>query len=399
MKKLIKNNVYWVGKNDWELRRFHGYEYSTHRGSTYNSYLIKEEKNVLIETVYQPFSAEFIANLSKEINLSKIDFIIANHAEPDHSGALSELMSLIPYTPVYCTENGENSLKGHYHQEWNFKTVKTGDKLSVGNGKELIFIQAPMLHWPDSMFCYLTCDNILFSNDAFGQHFCSELLFNDLVDQYELYSEAIKYYANILTPFSHLVGKKIDEIVNLNLPVNVICTSHGVVWRDNPLQIIKKYAEWAANYQENQITVIYDTMYNGTRSIAENIVKGINQADNNINVKLYNAATNDKNDIITEIFKSKAILIGSPTVNNGIMSSIAGLMEMIKGLKFKDKKAASFGCFGWHDVSTKTIESKLREAGFEIMAEPLGCLWEPGEDVILKSFEYGKHFAALLKKD
>lgn len=396
MKKLIKNNVYWVGKNDWELRKFHGYEYSTHRGSTYNSYLIQEEKNVLIETVYQPFSSEYVENLSKEIDLSKIDFIIANHAEPDHSGALSELLSLIPGTPVYCTENGVKSLKGHYHQEWNFKTVKTGDKLSVGNGKELIFIQAPMLHWPDSMFCYLTGDNILFSNDAFGQHFCSELLFNDLVDQTELYSEAIKYYANILTPFSHLVTKKIDEIVNLNLPVDVICTSHGVVWRDNPLQIVTKYAEWAANYQENQITVIYDTMYNGTRSIAENIVKGINQADNNINVKLYNAATNDKNDIITEIFKSKAILIGSPTVNNGIMSSIAGLMEMIKGLKFKNKKAASFGCFGWHDVSTKTIESMLRESGFEIIAEPVSSLWEPDDDLLRKSLEFGKHIVTLL---
>ncbi len=180
------------------------------------------------------------------------------------------------------------------------------------------------------MFCYLTKDNILFSNDAFGQHFCSELLFNDLVNQDELYAEAIKYFANILTPFSNLATKKIDEIVKFNLPVDFICPSHGIVWRNNPLQIVTKYTEWAANYQENQITVIYDTMYNGTRSIAESIVKGINTADGIVNVKLYNAATNDKNDIITEIFKSKAVLMGSPTVNNGFMSSIAGLLEMVK---------------------------------------------------------------------
>jgi anaerobic nitric oxide reductase flavorubredoxin len=249
MKKQVVNQVYWVGKNDWELRQFHGYEYSTHRGSSYNSYLIKEEKNVLIDTVFRPFSAEFIENLSKEIELSKIDYIIANHAEPDHSGALPELMSIIPNTPIYCTENGVKSLKGHYHKDWNFKTVKTGDKLDIGNGKELIFIQAPMLHWPDSMFCYLTKDNILFSNDAFGQHFCSELLFNDLVNQDELYAEAIKYFANILTPFSNLVTKKIDEIVKFNLPVDFICPSHGIVWRDNPLQIVTKYTDWAANYQ------------------------------------------------------------------------------------------------------------------------------------------------------
>jgi len=399
MKKHIINNVFWVGKNDWELRKFHGYEYSTNKGSTYNSYLIKEEKNVLIDTVYRPFASKFIKNLSKEIELSKIDFIIANHAEPDHSGALPELMNLIPDTPIYCSENGIKSLKGHYHKNWNFKPVKTGDNLSIGNGKELIFIQAPMLHWPDSMFCYLTGDNILFSNDAFGQHYCSELLFNDLVDQHELFTEAIKYYANILTPFSHLVTKKIDEVVKLNLPVDYICTSHGVVWRENPLQIITKYAEWAANYQENQITVIYDTMYNGTRSIAENIVKGISIADNKVNVKLYNAATNDKNDIITEIFKSKAILIGSPTVNNGIMYSIAGLLELVKGLKFKDKKAASFGCYGWHDVSTKIIENILKESGFKIISEPINTIWKPDDEMLNKSIEFGKQFVNKLNKD
>lgn len=399
MKKQIVNQVSWVGKNDWELRQFHGYEYSTHRGSTYNSYLIKEEKTVLIDTVFRPFSSEFIENLSKEIELSKIDYIIINHAEPDHSGALPELMSIIPNTPIYCTENAIKSLKGHYHQNWNFKTVKTGERLSVGNGKELIFIQAPMLHWPDTMFCYLTGDNILFSNDAFGQHFCSELLFNDMVNQDELYSEAIKYYANILTPFSNLVTKKIDEIVKLNLPVDFICPSHGIIWRDNPMQIATKYVEWAANYQENQITVIYDTMYNGTRSIAENIVKGINSKDKIANVKLYNAATNDKNDIITEIFKSKAVLIGSPTVNNGFMSSIAGLLEMIKGLKFRNKKAATFGCYGWHDVSTKAIENMLKESGFEIISEPISSNWMPDNELLKKSFEYGKQFISLLNKN
>jgi anaerobic nitric oxide reductase flavorubredoxin len=396
MRKSIKNNVSWVGKNDWELRQFHGYEYSTHKGSTYNSYLITEEKTALIDTVFQPFSSEFIHNLAIEKVLNEIDFIIANHAEPDHSGALPVLLEMIPDTPVYCTENGVKSLKGHYHKDWNFHTVRTGDRLSVGNGKELIFIQAPMLHWPDSMFCYLTGDNILFSNDAFGQHFCTELLFNDLVDQSELYTEAIKYYANILTPFSHQVTKKIDEFVKLNLPLDIICPSHGIIWRNNPLQIVTKYAEWANSYQENQITVIYDTMYNGTRSIAENIVKGINSADNSVNVKLYNAATNDKNDIITEIFKSKGVLMGSPTVNNGIMYSIAGLLELMKGLKFKNKKAASFGCFGWHDVSTKTIEGVLQDSGFEIISEPVSCLWEPDDNMINRSFLFGKQFVEKL---
>ena len=394
MKKRIVNNVYWVGKNDWELRQFHGYEYSTHKGSSYNSYLIQEEKTVLIDTVFQPFSKEFIDNLAKEIDLKSIDYIIMNHAEPDHSGAISELLRLIPGTPVYCTENGVKSLKGQFHGEWNFKTVKTGDKLDLGNGKELIFIQAPMLHWPDSMFCYMTKDNILFSNDAFGQHFCTELLFNDLVNQSELYQEAIKYYANILTPFSPLVLKKIDEVLKFNLPVDFICPSHGVVWRDNPAQIIHKYVEWASAYQENQITIVYETMYNGTRSIAESIVKGINAEDQMVDIKLYNIATNDLNDIITEIFKSKAVFIGSPTVNNGIMSHTAGLMEMVKGLKFKGKKGAAFGCYGWSDASTKIIVGHLKDSGFEIVADPISCNWGPDEDSLQKAFEFGKSVAA-----
>lgn len=213
----IKNNIWWVGKTDWDLRKFHGNEYSTFRGSTYNSYLIKEEKTALIDTVWKPYSKEFLINLSKEIDLKKIDYIIVNHSEIDHSGALPELMNLIPDTPVYCTEWGMKILRGHYHKDWNFHLVKTGDRLNLGT-KDLIFIQANMLHWPDSMFSYLTGDNVLFSNDAFGQHYCTEFLFNDLVNQEELFQEAIKYYANILTLYSNLVDKKIKEFVALNLP-------------------------------------------------------------------------------------------------------------------------------------------------------------------------------------
>jgi flavorubredoxin len=392
MKITIKNNIWWVGKTDWELRKFHGNEYSTNRGTTYNSYLIREDKMVLIDTVWKPFAKEFVGNLAKEIDLKKIDYIIANHGEIDHSGALPELLERIPGTPLYCTEHAIKSLKGHYHKDWNFKPVKTGDRLSLGS-KEMIFIQATMLHWPDSMFCYLTDDNILFSNDAFGQHYCTEYLFNDLVNQEELFQEAIKYYANILTPFSHLVDKKIKEILGLNLPLDMICTSHGVIWRDNPLQIIQKYAAWASNYQENQITVIYDTMWNGTRTMAENIAKGIMLADEKVNVKLYNAANTDKNDIITEVFKSKAILVGSPTINKGVLFSIAGILEVIKGMSFKNKKAASFGCYGWHGECISTIDGALKDAGFDLIAEGLKVNWNPDEQGVKTCIEYGKSFA------
>ncbi len=388
----IKNNVSWVGKIDWVLRKFHGNEYSTHRGSTYNSYLVEEEKIALIDTVWAPFSEEFVEKLSSEIDLKKIDYVIANHAEVDHSGALPELMRHIPDTPIYCTSNGVKSLKGHFHQDWNFNIVKTGDRLSLGQ-KDLIFVEAPMLHWPDSMFCYLTGDNILFSNDAFGQHYASEYMFNDLVDQSELKEECIKYYANILTPFSKLVDKKIKEVLSLNLPVDLICTSHGVIWRDNPAQIIEKYLEWANDYKENQITILYDTMWNGTRIVAENVASGIKASDDKVNIKLYNISKSDKNDIITEIFKSKAIVVGSPTINRGILTSVAAIMEEIRGLSFRGKKAAAFGCYGWSGESVKIIARGLEAAGFEIVDEGLKVLWNPDDDSIEQCIDYGKKLA------
>jgi flavorubredoxin len=392
MSLKVKNNIYWVGKIDWELRKFHGDEYSTHRGSTYNSYLIKEDKVALVDTVWQPFSKEFVNNLAQTIDLNKIDYIIANHAEIDHSGALPELMRHIPDIPIYCTKNGIKSLKGHYHQDWNFNVVKTGDRLSLGQ-KELIFVEAPMLHWPDSMFCYLAGDNVLFSNDAFGQHYASEHMFNDLVDQSELFNECIKYYANILTPFSPLVTKKINEVLSFNLPLDVICTSHGIIWRDKPEQIVENYLKWADNYQENQITIIYDTMWNGTRVMAEKIASGISKVDKKVNVKIFNIAKTDKNDIITEIFKSKAILVGSPTINRGILVSVAGLLEEIKGLQFKNKKAAPFGCYGWSGESTKIISESLQAAGFETVDDGIKAMWNPDAENVEKCIEYGSRFA------
>ena len=392
----VKNNVRWVGKIDWELRKFHGDEYSTHRGSTYNSYLIKEEKVALIDTVWKPFSKEFIENLAREVDLKKIDFVIANHAESDHSGALPELMRHIPETPIYCTGNCVKSLKGHYHRDWNFEVVKTGDRLSLGD-KELIFVEAPMLHWPDSMFCYLTEDNILFSNDAFGQHYASEYMFNDLVDPSELFSECIKYYANILTPFSPMVIKKIKEVLGFKLPLDMICTSHGIIWRERPEQIVEQYLKWANDYQENQITIVYDTMWDGTRTMAEKIADGIGAGDKTVNVKLFNLAKSDKNDVITEVFKSKAILVGSPTINRGILVSVAGILEEMKGLKFKNKKAAAFGCYGWSGESTKLISETLAASGFEVVDDGIKALWVPDDENAFKCFEYGKQLAGKVK--
>lgn len=388
MSKKITDKVTWVGKTDWELQYFHGNEYSTNKGSSYNSYLIRDQKTVLIDTVWQPYDKEFVSRLKQEIDLKKIDYIVMNHSEPDHSGALPELMREIPDTPIYCTANGVKILKGHYHQEWNFVTVKSGDTLNLGESV-LTFVEAPMLHWPDSMFTYMSGDNILFSTDAFGQHYATESLFNDTADTAQIMAEATKYYANILTPFSRFVIKKIEEILNLQLPLSMICPSHGVIWKDHPTQIVEQYLTWADDYQENQVTIIYDTMWNATRKMAEAIAEGILKSAPDMTVKLMNASKEDKNDILTEVFKSKLILIGSPTVNNGYLHSIGGLLEMMKGLKFKNKQAAAFGSYGWSGEAVKQISTGLKEANFEILKDGLRVLWVPDESATKECMDYG----------
>jgi flavorubredoxin len=389
----ITDIVTWVGKTDWELRKFHGEEYSTHRGTTYNSYLVRDQKTALIDTVWAPFSGEYVEKLFQEVAPEDIDFVVATHAEIDHSGCLSELMRHLPGKPVYCTAKGIKSLQGHYHADWNFQVVKTGDRLKLGE-RELIFIEAPMLHWPDTMFCYLTGENILFSSDAFGQHLAAEELYNDRVDPCELWFESLKYYANILAPFSPMVVKKLQEFVGLGLPLKKICSSHGVIWRDNPMQIVEKYLQWADNYQENQITLLYDTMWNGTRTMAEAIAEGIRQFSPDVMVKLFNCARSDKNDVISEVFKSKAILVGSPTINQGILSAVAGMLEEIRGLRFRGKKAAAFGTYGWSGESTRMISEKLREAGFEVLNEGLLQLWKPDAEALKQCADFGKEFAS-----
>lgn len=395
MKKHIKNNVDWVGKIDWELRSFHGEEYSTHSGSSYNAYLVREEKTVLIDTVWTPYADEFVTNLESEIDLNTIDYIIVNHGEPDHSGALPRLMEKIPDTPIYCTANGVKSLKGQYHKDWNFNVVKSGDTLDIGNGKSLVFVEMRMIHWPDSMMTYMTEDNILFSNDAFGQHFASDHLFNDLSDECQLYVEAVKYYANILNPFSKILKRKLEEVIAMNLDIDIIATSHGVIWRDNPQQIIDKYVQWCDAYQENQITVIYDTMWNGTRRAAEKIAEGIHAEDPDVMVKIYNISKTDDNDLASEIFKSKAIAVGSPTVSNSIIRSLVGFLHYLKELKFEDKKAVAFGCYGWSGEAPKEVDKMLVEAGFETIAEPLRINWNLTEEATEAAFELGKRLAKM----
>ena len=390
----LKKGIWSVGVVDWGLKHFHGFELSTHRGSSYNSYLIVDEKIALVDTVWGRFSSEFIENVREVVDPSKIDYVIAQHAESDHSGSLPALLQLCPNAKLVVSPRGQSSIFGHYHQPWNFQVVKTGDKISLG-GCELVFVEAPMLHWPDSMFTYVSGKSTLLSNDAFGQHYAACLRFNDQVDQKELYEEAVKYYANILTPFSDLVLKKIDEVLALDLPVDMICPSHGVVWRKDPLQIVKAYQEWARQIPHDRAVVIFDTMWEGTRHMAEAIGDGL--ALEGVPYVLCHMGNSDRNDVVTKIFEARAVIVGSPTVNRGVLPTITPIMEELRGLRFKNKIGAAFASVGWSGESLGIIEKRLEESGIPLAAKGVKALWAPTPDDLQKCVSLGREVGKAVK--
>jgi flavorubredoxin len=394
MSTELKKGVHWVGIVDWGIRHFHGYELSTHRGTTYNAYLIVDEKVALVDTVWGPFQEQFIENLRAVIDPAKIEFVVANHSEPDHSGSLPALMRLCPQATVVVSTRGAESLPGHYHQHWKLKPVQTGNTIRLGRD-ELVFIEATMLHWPDSMFTYLTGRNILMPNDAFGQHYATAFRFNDQVNETELNQEAIKYYANILTPYSKLVTKKIEEFVELDLPVEMIAPSHGVIWRKDPMQIVRKYQEWAAQKPDQSAVVLYDTMWEATRRMAEAIGAGL--AAEGVPFKLFHMAVSDRNDVLTEVFKAKAVIIGSPTLNNGLLPAITPILEDLKGLKFQNKIGAAFGSYGWSGESVKQIEAHLAACNIPLAAEGVRAKWQPTAADLMNCETLGRKVAVGVK--
>ncbi|NMA67232.1 MAG: MBL fold metallo-hydrolase [Clostridiaceae bacterium] len=390
----VKDQVYYLGLRDWEIRAFHGHELSTFYGTSYNSYIIKDEKTVLVDTAWNPHSEDFLKILDKDVGIDNIDYIIVNHAEPDHSGSLPRIMEKRPDIPIICSKKGEEIIKKHFHKDWNFKTVKTGDTINIGKC-DLVFVEMTMIHWPDSMMTFVKGPNVLLSNDAFGQHYSGASIFEDEVDECEVWKEALKYFANILSPFTSLIKKKIDEVVKMNLPIEVIAPSHGVIWRKEPLRIIEKYAQWSDNYSEESVTIVYDTMYNGTKKIADAIASGLESKG--VLCKLYNSSVSDISEVMTEIFKSKGIIVGSCTVNNGTLRSIAAVLAEIKGLKFKGKVGAAFGSYGWSGESPKIIQKSLEESGIEIVMDPISVKYQPDADELEASLKFGQEFAQYIK--
>jgi anaerobic nitric oxide reductase flavorubredoxin len=386
----LAKGVHWIGVVDWALKHFHGFELSTHRGSTYNAYLVHGEKIAVVDTVWSPFTDQFIENIRALVDPARIDYVVMNHSETDHSSSLPRLMDLAPNATIVCSRKGAESIPGHYHRKWPTKVVKTGDSIDLG-GKSLVFVEAPMLHWPDSMFTYVAGANILLSNDAFGQHYATSFRFNDQVDQAELFQEARKYYANILTPFSELVLKKIEEVLGLGLTVDMICPSHGVMWRKDPLQIVTRYQEWARQVPERRAAILYDTMWEGTRKMAEAIANGL--AAEGVPAGLFHMASSDRNDVIAEVFRAKAVIVGSPTLNRGLLPTITPVLEDLKGLRFRNKIGAGFGTYGWSGESLGIIEEHLKSCGLAVPVPGVKAMWQPGEEDLARCVELGRAVA------
>ena len=390
----VLNNIFWVGAIDWNIRHFHGFSYSTHRGTTYNSYLILDEKVALVDTVAQCFSEEMIERIKKVIDPAKISFIIANHVESDHSGSIKELLRIAPNATIVGTQKCKEGLEKHYFGNWKFQTVKTGDTLNLGE-RTLTFLEAPMLHWPDTMFTYIEKDSLLLSNDGFGQHLASSNRFDDEVDQNILMWEAAKYYANILWLYSSVVIRKLEEVIKSGLKIKMIAPSHGVIWRKDPTKIIKSYLKWAKGEAKKSILIVYDTMWSSTEKMAKAILEGIKSEG--VEVTLYRLPNSDHGDIIGELLETKGIIVGSATINNGILPTVAPFLREIEGLRPKNKLAAVFGSYGWGGGATASIEKSLKNAGIEIVSPSMSVKWVPNKTELENCYNFGKDFAKKIK--
>jgi flavorubredoxin len=386
----ILPDIYSVGAIDWNVRNFHGHTYTTKRGTTYNAYLIIDEKIALVDTVYGPFAGELIDNIRQIIPLEKIDYVIANHVETDHSGALPAIMKLCPKAKVVGTEKCKEGLYRHYYGNWDFQVVKTADKIKLGK-RTLTFVEAPMVHWPDSMFTYCPEEQLLMPNDAFGQHYATSERFDDEVDQCALMDEATKYYANILWPLGSIILKKIDEVLKLNIPIKMIAPSHGIMWQRDPMKIINAYVRWAKNELQPKVVVVYETMWGATEKMARKIVEGITDAG--VDVKLFDVAVTDRTEIIKEMLDSKGFILGSSTLDNDMLPTMAGFLEFLKGMKPKNRLACVFGSYGWAGGAVKEMEEVIKIAGIALTQPGLSVKYMPNEFEIKQCYAYGEDFA------
>ena len=389
----ISPNVYWVGAIDWNLRDFHGY--ATHRGTTYNAYLVLSEKPTLIDTVKKEFYDEMMERIKSVIDPKQIQIIISNHSELDHAGALEQTVAVTQPDEVYVSPMGQKNLMGHFHEDLKFKVVKTGDKIDIG-GDSISFVEARMLHWPDSMFSYLEKENILFSNDVFGMHLATSRLFDDENDENIWLPEAEKYYANIVLPYSDIVLRFLDQVKKMNLSPKMIAPDHGFIWRKDPTRIVELYAKWAAQKPQNKAVIVYDTMWGSSEKMALQIADGL-QA-NGTTVRMISMHHNDRSEVALALLHSAALIVGTPVLNSQIFPSMADVLCYLKGLKKKNLIGAAFGSYGWNGAPIDSLTKTLEEMGVEVVSPALKTSFVPDEETLAKCRELGELISQKIKE-
>ncbi len=381
----IVKDIFWVGAVDWNLREFHGH--ATPQGSTYNAYLILDEKVTLIDTVKKEFADNLLESIAQIIDPKKIDYVISNHTEMDHSGGLPRVMHKIGEDkPLYCSKVGQKNLSLHFPEKWNYKPVENGGVLNLGK-RTLTFLETRMLHWPDSMFSYMKEEELLFSSDAFGQHYAGPERFDDQGGE-AVMGQAKSYFANILLLYAPLVLQLVDKVHQMGLALKTICPDHGVIWRQDPAKIIKAYVEWGQQKPKKKAVIVYDTMWKSTQKLAEAIVDGLCQAG--VEAKPMHLRTCHRSEVMTEILDAGAVLVGSPTMNNGIFPTVMDFLTYMKGLKPVKKIAAAFGSYGWSGEAVKLINKELEEAKFELIDPGLKIQFVPGPQGIEAAFQLGQ---------
>ncbi|MCF0234272.1 MAG: MBL fold metallo-hydrolase [Thermoguttaceae bacterium] len=390
----LKKNIDWVGYVDYNVRDFHSYD--TRLGATYNAYLVRDEKVALIDTVKAPFAPQLIRNIANLVDLAKVDYVVCNHAEMDHSGALPAVMAALPNAVLVCNAKCRDTLAGLFDiSGWKIQIVNSGDSLSLGS-RSLTFVNIPMVHWPESMVSYMPEEKILFSNDAFGQHIATSGRFDDECDLPKILEEAKSYYANIVAPYGRQVLKTLETAAQLE--IEMIAPSHGVIWRSHLNAILEAYPKWAAMKYAPKVLVIYDTMWNSTEAMAEEIYAGAveygRQNGVALDVQLMHARKTTLTRVAAEALDAGAVAFGSSTLNACLMPAMASVLAYFQGLKFREKTALAFGSFGWGPGGPEMIQQWLETLKYPALGAPIKAKLRPTPEVLAQCREAG---AALAK--
>ena len=387
----LKDGIYWVGAVDWNIRSFHGYV--TQRGTTYNAYLIVDEKVALVDTVKEPFFPEMLRRIEEVIDPREIDYLVCNHIEPDHSGAVAKVLEVAGDAELIVSDFGEKGLRRYFREDLSCTTVKEKPAVSLGS-RTLQFVATPMVHWPDSMVTYIPEERLLLSNDAFGQHLASSKRFDDEVDPAVVMQEAAKYYANIVMPLWRSVLRAFKALGGLE--IEMIAPSHGVIWRSRAGEIMGAYQRWVEGVASEKVVVVYDTMWGSTERVAKALVEGV--AREGVTVQLHRLSETHNSDVIADVLDARAVLVGSPTLNNGLFPTVASFLAYMKGLRPKNKMGAFFGSYGWGGGAKRAAEAELKAAGVELVDSDLDFVFRPAEEELKRAVEFGGEIARRVRE-